>query len=100
MHTTSDGLKYRVVHARREPLDGETGKVSQFGGETVVTLVDDDKEPLKTESGHVVAGIAYCRADETFWRNLGRTIALGRARKMLETGVPQDPPWFLEPVGS
>jgi hypothetical protein len=100
METTRDGLRYLVHHFRKDRSNEGGGTFSpaegwsRLGGETHVVLVDAEKNPLKTAEGADIIGIAYCQPDENFSRPLGRAIALGRARRMLETGKPQRRRWF------
>lgn len=102
MLTLDDGLRVRITHYRvkQEVWDESMtddrliafpsmatsvyellrqgyplGRCSNWGGITVAEIIDGETV--------VATGKAYCRLDENFNKAIGRTIALGRARKAL-----------------
>lgn len=74
----NDGRLARVRHERVTYIDGT---VMPHGGVTVVEIYLT-AEDMKIEKW-ISQGVAFCRPDENYNKRLGRTIALGRALKVL-----------------
>jgi Rv2632c-like len=78
MRELPEGWRVEYAHYRVPAPNDKTPRAK--GGATVAVLYDAEGE-------FIVDGMARCHPRDNYCKQLGRTIALGRALKSLQTGI-------------